>query len=107
MPQVLRIAWIGQACSELGLPEQTTPVLEHLFGVVESLFRIPAQRPTKECRQFIPQIGIEPPDFECHFVIDKRRIQLEEPIKSLGIYTVPIRLHAEVTAEVKVWVVKE
>ena len=40
-------------------------------------------------------------------VIDKRRIQLEEPIKSLGIYTVPIRLHAEVTAEVKVWVVKE
>lgn len=39
--------------------------------------------------------------------IDKRRIQLDEPIKSLGIYTVPIRLHPEVTAEVKVWVVKE
>jgi large subunit ribosomal protein L9 len=40
-------------------------------------------------------------------VVDKRRIQLQEPIKSLGIYTVPIRLHPEVTAEVKVWVVKE
>ena len=40
-------------------------------------------------------------------VVDKRRIQLAEPIKSLGIYTVPIRLHPEVTAEVKVWVVKE
>ena len=40
-------------------------------------------------------------------VVDKRRIQLGEPIKSLGIYTVPIRLHPEVTAEVKVWVVKE
>jgi len=39
--------------------------------------------------------------------VDKRRIQLAEPIKSLGIYTVPIRLHPEVTAEVKVWVVKE
>ena len=40
-------------------------------------------------------------------VVDKRRIQLADPIKSLGIYTVPIRLHPEVTAEVKVWVVKE
>lgn len=39
--------------------------------------------------------------------IDKRRIQLDEPIKSLGIYPVPVRLHPEVTAEVKVWVVKE
>ncbi len=40
-------------------------------------------------------------------VVDKRRIQLVDPIKSLGIYQVPIRLHPEVTAEVKVWVVKE
>ena len=40
-------------------------------------------------------------------VVDKRRIQLAEPIKSLGIYTIPIRLHPEVTVEVKVWVVKE
>lgn len=39
--------------------------------------------------------------------VDKRRIQLQEPIKSLGIYNVPIRLHPEVTTEVKVWVVKE
>ena len=36
------------------------------------------------------------------FEIDKRRILLEEPIKSVGIYTVPVRLHPEVTAEVKV-----
>ena len=40
-------------------------------------------------------------------LVDKRRIQLPEPIKSLGIYTIPVRLHPEVTAEVKVWVVKE
>jgi large subunit ribosomal protein L9 len=39
--------------------------------------------------------------------VDKRRIQLQDPIKSLGIYNVPIRLHPEVTTEVKVWVVKE
>jgi len=39
--------------------------------------------------------------------IDKRKILLEDPIKSLGIYSVPIRLHPEVTCELKVWVVKE
>ncbi len=39
--------------------------------------------------------------------IDKRKIQLEEPIKALGIYTVPVKLHPEVTANVKVWVVKK
>ncbi len=39
--------------------------------------------------------------------VDRRKIQLDEPIKSLGIYSVPIKLHPEVTATVKVWVVKE
>ncbi len=39
--------------------------------------------------------------------IDKRKIEIEEPIKALGIYTIPIKLHAEVTAKVKLWVVKE
>jgi len=41
------------------------------------------------------------------FEIDKRKILLEEPIKSLGIYSVPVKLHAEVEGTVKVWVVKE
>jgi large subunit ribosomal protein L9 len=41
------------------------------------------------------------------FGLDKRKIVLEEPLKALGIYTVPVRLHPEVTAEIKVWVVKE
>lgn len=39
--------------------------------------------------------------------IDKRKILLEEPIKALGIYTVPIKLHSDVSANVKVWVVKK
>jgi large subunit ribosomal protein L9 len=39
--------------------------------------------------------------------IDKRKILLEEPIKSLGIYSVPIKLYADIEAKVKVWVVKE
>jgi large subunit ribosomal protein L9 len=41
------------------------------------------------------------------FNIERKDILLEEPIKSLGIYTVPVRLNADVTANLKVWVVKE
>jgi len=38
---------------------------------------------------------------------DKKQIMLEEPIKQLGVYTVDLRLHREVAAPIKVWVVKE
>lgn len=38
--------------------------------------------------------------------IDRKVISLEEPIKNLGIYEVPIRLHPEVETKIKVWVVK-
>lgn len=41
------------------------------------------------------------------YKIDKRKILLDEPIKALGIYSVQIKLHPEVEAAVKVWVVKE
>jgi large subunit ribosomal protein L9 len=40
------------------------------------------------------------------FQIDRRSIELEEPIKTLGVFSVAIRLHAEVKPEVKVWVIK-
>lgn len=39
--------------------------------------------------------------------VDRRQIILDEPIKSLGVFSVPVRLHAEVQPEVKVWVIKE
>ena len=39
--------------------------------------------------------------------IERRKIQLAEPIKQLGEYVVPIRLHRDVAAQVKVVVVKE
>lgn len=41
------------------------------------------------------------------FVVDKRNILLDEPIKALGIYEVPVKLHPQVSASLKVWVVKE
>lgn len=39
--------------------------------------------------------------------IDKKQIVLEEPIKQLGVFEVPIKLHPEVIGKLKVWVVKE
>ena len=42
-----------------------------------------------------------------NYSIDRRKIQLDEPIKQLGEYKVPVRLHKDVTAEVTVIVVKE
>jgi large subunit ribosomal protein L9 len=41
------------------------------------------------------------------YTIERRKIALEEPIKTLGEFKVPVRLHREVTAEVIVTVVKE
>lgn len=39
--------------------------------------------------------------------IDKSLILVEEPISSLGIYEIPVKLHPEVTAKLKIWVVKK
>src|SRR5688572_7624459 len=41
------------------------------------------------------------------FTIEKRQIDLHEPIRALGVYRVPIRLHADVHPEIKVWVIKQ
>ena len=42
-----------------------------------------------------------------NYSIDRRKIQLDEPIKQLGEYKVPVRLHKDVTAEIVVVVVRE
>ena len=39
--------------------------------------------------------------------IEKRQIDLHEPIKALGVYRIPIKLHADVKPEIKVWVIKQ
>jgi large subunit ribosomal protein L9 len=41
------------------------------------------------------------------FHLERRQIDLHEPIKALGVYRVPIRLHADVKPEVRVWVIKQ
>jgi large subunit ribosomal protein L9 len=59
-----------------------------LFGSVTSM----------DIENYLKENGIE---------VDRKKISLEEPIKNLGIFTVPIKLHPEVTTHVKVWVVQE
>jgi len=59
-----------------------------LFGSVTSM----------DIENFLKENGIE---------VDRKKISLEEPIKNLGMFTVPIKLHSEVTANLKVWVVQE
>jgi large subunit ribosomal protein L9 len=39
--------------------------------------------------------------------VDRKRIVLEEPIKHLGVYTISLKLHPTVVAQLKLWVVKE
>jgi len=44
---------------------------------------------------------------EKEFDIDKRKIELDTQIKTLGIYDVTVKLHPKVNSTVKVWVVRE
>lgn len=40
-------------------------------------------------------------------LVDKKDIVLDEPIKKLGVYQVGVKVHPEVKASLKVWIVKE
>jgi len=59
-----------------------------LFGSVTSM----------DIEDYLKENGIE---------VDRKKIALDEPIKNLGMFTVPIKLHPEVTTHLKVWVVQE
>jgi large subunit ribosomal protein L9 len=61
---------------------------DHLFGSVTS----------SDIAQQLEEKG---------FAIDRRKIHLDEPLKSLGDFLVPVRLHREVTAHVKVVIAAE
>jgi len=39
--------------------------------------------------------------------VEKGSVLLDEPIKSLGIYEVPVKLHPEISVKIKVWIVKK
>jgi large subunit ribosomal protein L9 len=44
---------------------------------------------------------------ESGFEIDRKKIVLDEPLKALGVFDIPIKLHSDVEAKIKVWVVRE
>lgn len=44
---------------------------------------------------------------EKEITLDKRHIELEEPLKALGIYDVPVKLAGGVNGKIKVWIVRE
>jgi large subunit ribosomal protein L9 len=39
--------------------------------------------------------------------IDKKKIEIAEPIREFGVYNISVRIHPEVEASIKIWVVKE
>ena len=41
------------------------------------------------------------------FHIEKRQIDLHEPLRTLGVFRVPVRLHADVKPEIRIWVIKQ
>lgn len=44
---------------------------------------------------------------QMNLTVDKKKVQLKEPIKALGTFAVPVKLHTKVTAELKVVVTEE
>ena len=46
-------------------------------------------------------------EYGLDFTVDRRSIDLEEPLKTLGMFSVPVKLHADVRPEIRVWVVKQ
>ncbi|MBM3248646.1 MAG: 50S ribosomal protein L9 [Candidatus Omnitrophica bacterium] len=46
-------------------------------------------------------------EIEKNIKIDKKSVLLEEPIQTLGIYEVSVKLHPEVTTKVRVWVTRK
>jgi large subunit ribosomal protein L9 len=73
--------------------ENLTCTLAHKAGESEKLF---GSITTKDLQEFLAQQGIS---------IDRRKILLPHPIKSLGSYTIPVKLHSEVVANLKVNVI--
>ncbi len=61
---------------------------ERLFGSVTS----------KDIEEALREEGI---------VINRRKIDMEGPIKELGVFDIPIKLHADIKAQLKLWVVEK
>jgi large subunit ribosomal protein L9 len=87
--QVAEATDLGKMMSSLSITiAQKAGENDQLFGSVTS----------KDIAELLEKQG---------YSIDRRKIVLDEPIKTLGDFQVPLRLHREVTTEITVHVVKE
>lgn len=44
---------------------------------------------------------------ELNFTLDKKQILLDEPLKTLGVFDVKIKVHSDINTNIKVWVINE
>ncbi len=85
----------SQAAALAGLLEQVTITVSRKVGENDVLY---GSVTSLDIAEDLKRQGYE---------IDRRKIHLEEPLKTIGEYTVPIKLHREVTANLKVNVIPE
>jgi large subunit ribosomal protein L9 len=87
--------------------QRVTAEAEVLKGRIEGLSCVFSHRASEEGKLFGSVTAMEIADrlAASGIEIDRRKIQLEEPIKALGDHQVPIKLQAGVTAQLKVSVV--
>jgi large subunit ribosomal protein L9 len=75
--------------------EATAVKLERAVGDENRMYGSVTSRDIEEA---FAQAGVE---------VDRRKVDLPEPIKQLGLHEVPVRLHSDVTAQLRVEVVKK
>ena len=95
LTEVKRKAMLDSARIEADRINGTAVSLKRLAGEEDKLFGSVTNRDIAEA---LAAEGIE---------IDKRNIVLEEPIRTIGVYNVPVRIHQDVEAKLKVYVIRE
>jgi len=78
-----------------GRLKETEVTITMLAGEEDRLFGSVTNRDIEEA---LAGQGIE---------VDRKRIVMEDPVKTLGVHTVRVKVHHDVTADLKVWVVKK
>lgn len=99
----------GKLKRQLAQEARTVEQASELAGMLEEVSLTAVVQVGEEDRMFgsVTQQHIADLLKEKGYDIDRRKIHLDEPIRALGRYTIPIALHARVEAGVKLWVVKE
>lgn len=95
LTETKRKTMLEQARVEADRINGTAVSLKRLAGEEDKLFGSVTNRDIAEA---LAAEGIE---------LDKRDIVLEEPIRTIGVYNVPVRIHRDVEAKLKVYVIRE